>query len=156
MKSKRMSYNAITELRGVKRIVGGGIRKERKARRNSERGGGQAEGGGMFAIRIELCMSNILADFTPLSSRGKRRRRLAAQAAEPCSNESFEHIFKQVYVGNSSLPEMNFCRKGPLFFSSSASTKKCAPLRGFAFFCCGGGGGIRKEREARRNSEDVR
>ena len=81
----------------------------------------------MFAIRIELCMSNILANFTPLSSRGKRRRRLAAQAAEPCGNVSFEHIFKQVYVGNSSLPEMNFCRKGPPFFSSSASTKKCAP-----------------------------
>ena len=140
MKSKRMSYNAITELRGVKRIVGGGIRKERKARRNSERGGGQAEGGGMFAIRIELCMSNILADFTPLSSRGKRRRRLAAQAAEPCGNVSFEHIFKQVYVGNSSLPEMNFCRKGSPSFSSSAIAKKTGFTRPF---CDGGGGGIR-------------
>ena len=83
--------------------------------------------------------------------------------------------------------------------SASAATKKCAPLRGFAFFCCakplqckmrveparsrgrrdvrhkdtptqrgisflaeylltncGGGEGIRKERNARRNSEDVR
>ena len=49
IESEKMSYNAITELRGVKRIVGGGIRKEREARRNSERGGGQAEGGGMFA-----------------------------------------------------------------------------------------------------------
>ena len=110
----------------------------------------------MFAIRIELCMRNILADFTPLSGRGKRRRRLAAQAAEPCGNVSFEHIFKQVYVGNLSLPEIALCRKGSSSFFSSASTKKCAPLRGFAFFCCGGGGGIRKEREARRNSEDVR
>ena len=133
MKSKRMTYNAITELRGVKRIVGGGIRKEREARRNSERGGGQAEGGGMFAIMIELCMSNILADFTPLSSRGKRRRRLAAQAAEPCGNMAFAHIFKQVYVGNSSLPEMTLCRKSPPFFSSSASTKKMRTLTGSHF-----------------------
>lgn len=87
----------------------------------------------MFAIRIELCMSNIFADFTPLSSRGKRRRRLAAQAAEPCGNVSFEHIFKQVYAGNQSLPEMNFCRKGPPFFSSSASTKKMRTLTGSHF-----------------------
>ena len=37
----------------------------------------------MFAIRIELCIGNILANFTPLSSRGKGRKRLATQAAEP-------------------------------------------------------------------------
>ena len=107
----------------------------------------------MFAIRIELCMSNILVDFTPLSSRGKRRRRLAAQAAEPCGNVALAHIFKQVYVGNPSLPEMNFCRKGSPSFSSSAIAKKTGFTRPF---CDGGGGGIRKEREARRNSEDVR
>ena len=89
----------------------------------------------MFAIKIELCMSNILADFTPLSSRGKRRRRLAAQAAEPCGNVALAHIFKQVYVGNPSLPEMNFCRKGSPSFSSSAIAKKTGFTRPF----CDGG-----------------
>lgn len=41
--------------------------------------------------------------------------------------------------------------------SSFATAKKTRPrFVGSRFFCCGGGEGIRKEREAQRNSEDVR
>ena len=37
----------------------------------------------MLAIRVDLCMGNILTDFTPLSICGEGRKRRALRAAEP-------------------------------------------------------------------------
>ena len=47
----------------------------------------------MFAIRVDLCMGNILTDFTPLSICGEGRKRRAWRAAEPCGNMLLGRIF---------------------------------------------------------------
>ena len=132
MKSKRMSYNAITELRGVKRIVGGGIRKERKARRNSERGRRQAEGGGMFANKPGSPPKVFSVGF----NRGPRK---VPQRGVPA-----ESIFGGVKVRT--LCGVQWRRR----LAAQAVKKFTRMYKG------AGRGGIRKEREARRNSEDVR
>ena len=78
---------------------------------------------------------NVSADFIPLSSRRKGRKRRAVRAAEPCGNMSFVHAFMLAYDGNLSLLEINLCRKGSSLFSASAATKKMrTTFRGSHFF----------------------
>ena len=83
----------------------------------------------MFAIRIELCMGNILANFTPLPSRGKGRKRLAAQAAEPCGNILL-HTPLNKYVSGSVLAQNDFMPQGFALFLLLRRSKKMRTLAG--------------------------
>ena len=102
---------------------------------------GFGEGEGMYAIRVDLCMGNILTDFTPLSIRGEGRKRRALRAAEP-RRTHFRH-FANLIIKAQNNHFKNVCVCGAVRIPCFAITKKCTPLRGFAFFCYGGGEGIR-------------
>ena len=85
--------------------------------------------GGMFAIRIELCMGNILAHFTPLSSRGKGRKRLATQAAEPCGNMLLGHIFKHLCLRICPCTKCLYAARVRPLSPPPPQQKKCAPTK---------------------------